>query len=417
MRSKCTACGKSLKVKTELAGKKVRCPHCKDVTLVSAADEMPPAPAALAAVGAVTSPGMSPAAPLRAVAADGESFAFLGPPEGPDELGRLGPYRVLKVLGTGGMGVVFKAEDPSLKRLVALKAMKPEYAEDPLAAKRFEREAVAVGGIKHNNIVTIYQVGKDRDIPYLAMELLSGEPLEDRLERDRLLPSADVVRIGKAVAKGLAAAHRLGVIHRDIKPANIWLEAAGESNADDGEVAEAGGGVKILDFGLARSADQSSQLTATGVIVGTPEFMSPEQARGAAVDFRCDLFSLGVLLYRMSTGELPFKRKGKNLMSVLVAIAKEDPTQPVFLNSDIPDDLSTLIMDLLEKDPASRPASAAAVVQRFAEIEHPKPAAERKPTPRPATPKKSPWPMIAAGVGALLVVVIGVVAAVMLLAG
>jgi serine/threonine protein kinase len=368
MRSKCTACGKTLKVKTDLAGKKVRCPHCKEPTRLAALDE------------AVSSP------PANEVPTPVESFDFLGPPQSPDEIGRLGPYRVLKVLGTGGMGVVFKAEDPSLKRLVALKAMKPEYAEDRAAAKRFEREAQAVGAIKHDNIVTIYQVGQDRKIPYLAMELLAGEPLDDRLERERILPTADVVRIGKAIARGLAAAHKLGLIQRDIKPGNIWLEPPGEAIGDDGETVTDLGRVKILDFGLARSAEPTEQLTATGVIVGTPEYMAPEQARGAKVDFRVDLWSLGVLLYRMSTGEMPFKRKGKNLMSVLVAIAKEEPTQPVFLNSDIPDELSTLIMELLEKDPTSRPASAAAVVQRFAEIENPKPAAAN-----PVAAKKKSW--------------------------
>src|SRR5262249_37187840 len=170
-----------------------------------------------------------------------------------------------------------------------------------------------------------------------------------------------------------------------------------------------------LDFGLARSADPQTQLTANGVIVGTPEFMSPEQARGAAVDFRCDLFSLGILLYRMSTGELPFKRKGKNAMSVLVAIAKQEPTLPTFLNSEIPDELSALIMDLLEKEPDNRPKSAAAVVQRFAEIENPKPAG--KATPRPtAKPKKSSMLLpIVAIVGGLVLVAGGVVAAVMLM--
>jgi serine/threonine protein kinase len=391
MRSKCTACGKTLKVKTDLAGKKVRCPHCKEPTRLSALDEAAPVP----------TPTVAP--PGKDAAASGESFDFLGPPQRPDELGRLGPYRVLKVLGTGGMGVVFKAEDPSLKRLVALKAMKPAYAEDKAAAKRFEREAQAVGAIKHDNIVTIYQVGQDRKTPYLAMELLAGEPLDDRLERDRLLPTADVVRIGKSIAKGLAAAHKLGLIHRDIKPGNIWLEQKEEERDEGGGLRDEEGrptagssvhpsslnphpfSVKILDFGLARSAEPTEQLTATGVIVGTPEYMAPEQARGAKVDFRVDLWSLGVLLYRMSTGELPFKRKGKNLMSVLVAIAKEEPTQPVFLNSEIPDELSTLIMELLDKDPASRPASAAAVVQRFAEIENPKPAA------KPIAAKKKSW--------------------------
>jgi serine/threonine protein kinase len=414
MRSKCTACGKPLKVKTDLAGKKVRCPHCKAATLLAPVEEA-------AAVPASTQPASDPVSATTSGSStknkdkDNE-FDFLAPAEAPDELGRLGPYRVLNVLGTGGMGVVFKAEDLSLKRLVALKAMKPSFAQDAAAAKRFQREAQAIGKIKHANIVTIYQVGTDRDVPYLAMELLAGEPLEDRLERERLLPPMEVVRIGKGVAKGLAAAHKLGLMHRDIKPANIWLETAGEPDPDDDQEAAPTGKVKILDFGLARSADQESQLTATGVIVGTPEYMSPEQARGVAIDSRCDLFSLGVLLYRMATGELPFKRKGKNMMSVLVAIAKEEPTQPTFLNSDIPDELSSLIMDLLEKDPDNRPQSAAAVVQRFAEIEHPKPAAIPEPELK-SKPKKSSMllPIVAIVGGLVLIAAGGVVAAVMLL--
>jgi serine/threonine protein kinase len=408
MRSKCTACGKTLKVKTELAGRKVRCPHCKEAIVAVPAEDAAPSPAA------ATAPPKPP--PAASSKSDDESFDFLAPAESPDEMGRLGPYRVLKVLGTGGMGVVFKAEDPSLNRLVALKAMKPAFAEDAAAVKRFEREARAVGKIKHDNIVTIYQVGTDRNVPFLAMELLAGEPLEDRLERERALAPAEVVRIGKGVAKGLAAAHKLGLMHRDITPANIWLEAAGDSDPDQVEGEEpATGKVKILDFGLARSADQESQLTATGVIVGTPEYMSPEQARGTAVDARCDLFSLGVLLYRMSTGELPFKRKGKNMMSVLVAIAQEEPTQPTFLKSEIPDELSALIMDLLEKQPDNRPQSAATVVQRFAEIENPKPIEKSTPV-LAARPKKSSmlWPIVAI-VGGLVLIAGGIVAAVMMM--
>jgi serine/threonine protein kinase/phage FluMu protein Com len=423
MRSKCSACGKILKVKTDFVGKKVRCPHCRESVEVAAVEDewstslISPASAALSASSASSPPSGS--TPLRKVKSSrvADALDFLSPPQGADELGRLGPYRILKVLGTGGMGIVFKAEEPSLNRFVALKALKPAFADDPSAAARFEREARSVGKVKHDNVVTIYHVGKEGKIPYLAMELLAGEPLEARLEREPKLPPMEVVRIGKEIARGLAAAHKLGLMHRDIKPGNIWLEAP--ESADDGDPASNGAPavsrVKILDFGLARSADASEQLTANGVVVGTPEFMAPEQARGGAIDTRCDLFSLGILLYYMSTGELPFKRKNKNLMSVLMAIAKEEPTPPVFLNNDIPDEISGLIMHLLQKDADDRPASANAVVQRLAEIENPSLAAKAPPAKNAETAtKKSPWLMIGIAVGALIVVG-GIVAAVMLM--
>ncbi len=210
------------------------------------------------------------------------ALSFLGPSQGPDEIGRLGPYRVLKVLGTGGMGVVFLAEDVLLQRRVALKSMKPSVVSGQ-ARERFFREARAAAAIEHEHIVSIYQVGEDRGVPYLAMQLLQGEALDERLKRDPVLPTAEVLRIGREIAEGLAAAHERGLIHRDIKPANIWLEGGR-------------GKVKILDFGLARVVGDTSNLTHSGTIVGTPAYMAPEQARGGHVDARCDLFSLGAVL-------------------------------------------------------------------------------------------------------------------------
>src|SRR5262249_28472008 len=153
---------------------------------------------------------------------------FLAPAQAADEIGRLGPYRVLKVLGAGGMGVVFQAEDPLLKRKVALKAMLPSLAASESARQRFLREAQTAAAIEHDHIVHIYQVGEDRGIPFIAMQFLKGEALDDRLKRKKSLSLKEVVRIGREAALGLAAAHNHGLVHRDIKPANLWLEESGE---------------------------------------------------------------------------------------------------------------------------------------------------------------------------------------------
>jgi serine/threonine protein kinase len=184
-----------------------------------------------------------------------EAYGFLGPPESPGEIGRLGPYRILKVLGVGGMGVVFQAEDTQLKRLVALKGMRPALAASVGARQRFLREARAVAALEHDHIVPIYQVGEERGVPYLAMQRLEGESLADRLLREGKLGLGDVLRIGKEIANGLSAAHQRGLIHRDIKPANVWLEAERDR-------------VEILDFGLARAADDNRQVTQIGPFAG-----------------------------------------------------------------------------------------------------------------------------------------------------
>ncbi len=281
---------------------------------------------------------------------------FLTPAQQPDEIGRLGHYRILKVLGKGGMGVVFLADDPKLDRQVALKAMLPKIAANPTAKDRFKREARAAAKLKSDHIVTIYQVDEVNGIPFLAMELLEGKPLDDYIRDGRTLTIEQILRIGRDVAKGLAAAHEKGLIHRDIKPANLWLDPTN------------GGRVKILDFGLARSQKDDVHLTQSGTIVGTPAFMAPEQAHGEKdVDGRADLFSLGCVLYRLCVGDIPFK--SETTMGMLLAIATKHPTAPITANPKIPQALSDLTMQLLDKDPVKRPASAREVITRINEIE------------------------------------------------
>jgi WD40 repeat protein/serine/threonine protein kinase len=308
--------------------------------------------------------------PLASAGGD-EDLAFLGPSQGADELGRLGPYRVLKVLGKGGMGIVFQAEDAQLRRLVALKVMKPGLAASASARQRFLREAQTTAALEHEHVVSIYQVGEDRGVPFLAMPLLKGEALETRLRRAGKLPLAEVLRIGREMAMGLAAAHDRGLIHRDIKPANVWLESKDEGGTMEDEATQVAGSalslqpsafrVKLLDFGLARASRDDTHLTGSGTILGTPAFMAPEQAEGHAVDHRCDLFSLGCVLYRMSTGEAPFK--GRSVMATLRALALDTPTAPRQLNPELPPGFSDLVMQLLAKEPAERPASARVVIE------------------------------------------------------
>jgi serine/threonine protein kinase len=288
---------------------------------------------------------------------------FLLPPQEPDELGRLGPYRILKVLGEGGMGVVYHAEDPQLGRAIALKVMKPSAAAADAARKRFLREARATAALEHDYIVTIYQVGQDRGIPFLTMQLLQGETLDERLRAKRRLPLAEALRIGRQVAEGLTAAHDRGLMHRDIKPSNIWLEAGRNR-------------VKILDFGLARQAGaDDAELTHTGVILGTPAYMAPEQACGDTIDFRCDLFSLGCVIYRMCAGGPPFK--GSNSLAILRALAVDTPKPLDEINPEVPPALSELVRRMLGKTPDERPPSARYVAEVLAALER-EPAAATK---------------------------------------
>jgi serine/threonine protein kinase/tetratricopeptide (TPR) repeat protein len=322
-----------------------------------------------------------------------EHYQFLAPGDRPDEIGRLGPYRVLGVLGAGGMGVVFQAEDVLLGRLVALKAIRPTLAVDSSTRERFLREARAMAAVKHDHIATMYQVGEDRGIPYMAMEFLEGETLESRVSRVGILSPIETVRIGREIAEGLAAAHARGLIHRDIKPTNIWLErrtrrdrdrdcetgraesqtsewpapAAKQSAAAPGSPETDSFRVKILDFGLARAVSGDTDLTQTGAVLGTPAYMPPEQAEGEGVDGRADLYSLGCVLYRACTGKLPFA--GKSKMAIWQAQALRDPTPPAQVNPAVPVELSKLILKLLARRVEDRPGSALEVAQALESLE------------------------------------------------
>jgi WD40 repeat protein/serine/threonine protein kinase len=272
---------------------------------------------------------------------------FLEPSQKPNSLGRLGHYEVLEVIGRGGMGIVLRAFDEKLHRVVAIKVLAPALAGNTEDRQRFVREARAAAAITHENVIAIHAVEDARRVPYLVMQYIDGKTLQDKFDSGGPVPLQEILRIGLQVAEGLAAAHRQGLIHRDIKPANILLENGVER-------------VKITDFGLARTADDAS-LTQSGYIAGTPAYMSPEQANAAHVDHRSDLFSLGSVLYTLCAGQPPFGTGPT--MVVLRRVCEEAPRPLRELNREIPEWLDALVARLHGKDPAARFATAQEVAR------------------------------------------------------
>ncbi len=302
---------------------------------------------------------------------------FLDPPAKPGQLGKLAHYEVLEIIGRGGMGVVLKALDTTLQRIVAVKVMAPALAVSGTARERFRREAHAAAAVSHDNIVTIHAIDEAKGLPYLVMQYISGVSLQEKLDSEGPLELKEILRIGMQTADGLAAAHAQGLIHRDIKPANILLENGLQR-------------VKITDFGLARAADDAS-LTQSGVIAGTPQFMSPEQALGELQDHRTDLFSLGSVLYALCTGRVPFR--AANTLAVLRRVAEDPPRRIRQVNSEIPDWLEAIIDKLMEKHPVDRFQSAAEVARLLesylADVQKPAHVPQPPPVP-PAPPRKKP---------------------------
>jgi serine/threonine protein kinase len=273
---------------------------------------------------------------------------------------RYGHYQVEKLICSGGMGSIYLAKDTLLKRKVAIKTLRPELALHSVSKERFLREAVIVSGIKHDQIVTIYGVGEDHGIPWLAMEYLEGQSLEDIIQRKRNLTWVQIMRLGRESARALAVAHSHGVLHRDIKPANIWLESIDKATRKSR--------IKLIDFGLARYCHQECGPTQVGMVVGTPHYVSPEQARGKELDSRSDLFSLGVVLYRLTTRAFPFD--GKDTLALLSSLAVDTPKAMREHNPEIPAEFDLLVMKLLEKEPENRIPTAKEAAERLQELYH-----------------------------------------------
>ncbi|MEM6470992.1 MAG: protein kinase [Planctomycetota bacterium] len=269
----------------------------------------------------------------------------LAPTDDPEMLGRLGEYEIGGIVGVGGMGAVLRGFDKSLRRVVAIKVMAPYLAGSGPARTRFQREARAAAAITHDNVIDIYGVSEANGLPFLVMPFARGPSLQKRIDESGPLGVIEVIRIGKQIASGLAAAHEQGLVHRDIKPANILLNEGIER-------------LWITDFGVARAMDDAS-MTNTGVIAGTPQYMSPEQARGENVDQRSDLFSLGSILYTACTGRPPFR--AESAYGVLRRITDTDPRPIREVNSEIPEWICRLIDRLMAKHPSDRFQTAAEV--------------------------------------------------------
>ncbi|MBI5477347.1 MAG: serine/threonine protein kinase, partial [Deltaproteobacteria bacterium] len=278
----------------------------------------------------------------------------------------LGQFEILQGAGRGAMGTVYRARQTTMEREVAIKVLRRDLLRDPAVIKRFQREARAVARLQHPNIVTVFLIGETPDgRPYLVMEYVDGESLAAICGREGAMPPARALGIARQIGSALGEAHAAGVVHRDLKPENI-IVGTRRRTADF---------VKVLDFGIAKivgAKSDVSQLTRTGAIFGTPHYIAPEQASGGEVDHRADLYSLGVILFRMLTGRLPFDGSGG--MQVLLAHIREQPPRPRDLNPDLSVELEDAVLRTLAKDPAARWQSAdefTAALDRVPEVRGP----------------------------------------------
>lgn len=289
----------------------------------------------------------------------------------------LGVYQIMEEVGRGGMASVYRAYQSSLNRYVAIKVLPPQLAYDEEFVHRFLREARAAASLNHPNIVTVHDVGEQDGLYYIVMEFLEGQTLKDLIQREGALSPERAARILAQVAAALDYAHQRGFVHRDIKPANIFVGPDGR--------------VKLTDFGIARAASEVEQLTRTGMLVGTPEYMAPEQAAGNPIDHRTDLYALGVVLYQMMTGQVP--HRGTTPHSILHAIIYDPPPPPRQLNAAVPPTIEKVILKALAKQPGDRYQKGAdmAAALRAASTAH-YPDSLVAPTPPPKTPSPGPAP-------------------------
>jgi serine/threonine-protein kinase len=272
-------------------------------------------------------------------------LSILSPTDDPDSLGRIGLFEIRSIIGRGGMGTVLKAIDPSLGRTIAIKILRPDLATIGSARQRFALEARAMASIAHPHVVPIHAVDEHRGIPYMAMEYVPGGNLETRLKNEGPLSIVSVLRIAQQIASALSAAHDCGLVHRDIKPANILLDRGVDR-------------VRVADFGLVRVSDDAS-MTRSGVIAGTPQYMSPEQVKGEAFDQRSDLFALGGVMYALLVGHPPFRAESP--YAAMQRIVHDTPRPIRQSRSDVPTWLEQLIDKLLAKNPDHRFATASEV--------------------------------------------------------
>lgn len=278
---------------------------------------------------------------------------YVDPPQSDEEVGRIGNYRLLKQIGSGGMGIVFEAKPVDSDQAVAIKLMNPLLAANPEAAYRFRRESLAAAKLTHDKIVKISEVDQASSIPFLVMELLRGESLAQRLRRDGRLSADRIIDYSIQVSEALEYAHARGILHRDIKPDNIWIDEYGR--------------VKLLDFGLARTIDDQTGLTQTGAILGTPKYMSPEQAKGRNVDHRSDLFSLGSVMYEMLIGRPAFDRE--NFYSTILAVANDEVTDFESKRLETNTGLHRIVTQLLHKAPEKRIGTATALKKELESVD------------------------------------------------
>ncbi|MBW1888638.1 MAG: protein kinase, partial [Deltaproteobacteria bacterium] len=283
-----------------------------------------------------------------------------------------GRYQIIEELGKGGMGKVYKANDTDIKEKVAIKLIKPEISTDKKTIERFQNELKFARKIRHKNVCQMYDLNREEGTYYITMEYVPGQDLKGFIRQSGQMGIGTAISISKQVCEGLAEAHKLGVVHRDLKPSNIMIDKEGE--------------VRIMDFGIARSM-KAKGITGAGVIIGTPEYMSPEQVEGKEVDQRSDIYSLGIILYEMLTGRIPFE--GDTPFIIGMKHKSELPKDPKEINTQIPEDLNSVIMRCLEKDKEKRYQSAGEVQEELGNIERGMPITEKDiPRKKPLTSKE-----------------------------
>ncbi|HWU36692.1 MAG TPA: serine/threonine-protein kinase, partial [Candidatus Acidoferrum sp.] len=329
------------------------------------------------------------ATPAPGSSSDATSLVFVSPFAGyamalepGDELGPR--YRIESMLGRGGMGAVYKAYDKELNRVVALKLVRPELTGDASSMQRFKRELLLASRISHKNILRIHDLGDVEGVKFISMAYVEGEDLHHTLERQGRLPLTRALNITRQLCAALDAAHTEGVVHRDLKPQNVLIDGADNAY--------------ISDFGLAKSLEESAaMMTRTGEVLGTPRYMSPEQVEGKPADHRSDIYSLGLILYEMITGDLPFK--GDSTFQVMYQRVTQNPKSPKELNPELPDYLVRIVLRCLERGPEARYQQAGDVLRDL--------ESQVAPTPSRSVQISLPMPtrMLAAGAVLALIVI------------